>query len=232
MKILSIIPARGGSKGIPLKNLAQINGKSLLYYTITASLNSKFINRTIVSTDHKKIANEARKFGAEIVMRPKNLANDTVSLEPVIMHVLEHLQQTECYIPDVIILLQNTSPLRTAKHVDAALTLMIKRKYDSILSGFLIHTFLWKYKQNKTIKPLSYDPKKRPNRQNMSEQLFENGAIFATKYNSFIKSKCRISGKIGFYKMPLELSYNVDNPNDLSDIVKIFKEQKTLKQRK
>ena len=180
MKVLSIIPARGGSKGIPLKNLVMLNQKPLLYYTVIASLKSKIINKTVVSTDNKKIGKVALKLGAEVVYRPKKLATDTTALEPVIEHVLNYLNRHQNYTPDIIVILQNTSPLRTAKHIDEALTLMRKQNYDSILSGFSIHTFLWK-KSKKVIIPLDYNPKKRPNRQSMDEQLFENGAIFATK---------------------------------------------------
>jgi CMP-N-acetylneuraminic acid synthetase len=222
MKVLSIIPARGGSKGIPLKNLVQLNRKSLLYYTVTASLKSKIINRTIVSTDNKMIGRSALKLGAEVVYRSKNLATNTTPLEPVVKHVLEYLKKHEGYIPEIIVILQITSPLRTAKHIDGALTLMKKQKYDSILSGFSTHTFLWK-QSKKTIVPLDYNPKKRPNRQNMYERLYENGAIFATKIKSFLTSKCRISGKIGFYKMPLENSHNIDSYDDLNSLRKFLK---------
>jgi len=222
MKVLSIIPARGGSKGIPLKNLVMLNQKPLLYYTVIASLKSKIINKTVVSTDNKKIGKVALKLGAEVVYRPKKLATDTTALEPVIEHILNYLNRHQNYTPDIIVILQNTSPLRTAKHIDEALTLMRKQNYDSILSGFSIHTFLWK-KSKKVIIPLDYNPKKRPNRQSMDEQLFENGAIFATKTSCFTKNKCRISGKIGFYNMPLESSYNVDSYDDLRSIKKFFK---------
>ena len=222
MKVLSIIPARGGSKGIPLKNLVMLNQKPLLYYTVIASLKSKIINKTVVSTDNKKIGKVALKLGAEVVYRPKKLATDTTALEPVIEHILNYLNRHQNYTPDIIVILQNTSPLRTAKHIDEALTLMRKQNYDSILSGFSIHTFLWK-KSKKVIIPLDYNPKKRPNRQSMDEQLFENGAIFATKTKCFTKNKCRISGKIGFYNMPLESSYNVDSYDDLRSIKKFFK---------
>ena len=151
MRVLSIIPARGGSKGIPLKNLVMLNQKPLLYYTVTASLKSKIINKTVVSTDNKKIGKVALNLGAEVVYRPKKLATDTTSLEPVIEHVLNYLNTHDGYNPEIIVILQNTSPLRTTKHIDEALTLMKKQNYDSILSGFSIHTFLWK-KSKKTRK--------------------------------------------------------------------------------
>ena len=100
---------------------------------------------------------------------------------------------------------------------------MIKNKFDSVLSGFSYYSFLWNYKNNNSVKSISYDPKKRPNHQNMKEQLYENGALFASTLNAFKKSNCRISGKIGFYKMPIELSYNIDTFEDLKDVKRMIK---------
>ena len=131
MEILSIIPARGDSKGIPLKNIVKINKKPLLYYTVSASLKSKLVTRTIVSTDHEKISKIAKSLGSEVIKRPKNLANDHIALEPSISQTLDHLKKTENYKPDIILILQNTSPLRNSKHIDEALTLLSinSRKY-------------------------------------------------------------------------------------------------------
>jgi len=225
MNVLGVIPARGGSKGIPLKNLTPLNGKPLLYYTVKASMDSEIINRTVVSTDNSLISKVATQLGADVILRPKRLSNDTVTLEPVIFHILNTLQKKEDYLPDVIVLLQNTSPLRTATHIDEALNKLKNEKLDSILSVCETHSFVWKI-QNKTIKPLNYNPLKRPNRQDMEKFFQENGAIYATKYSSFINSSCRISGRIGFYKMPVELSYQIDTPHDLFLIEQLMKKNK------
>ena len=214
IKILSIIPARGGSKGIKLKNLKILNGKPLLDYSINASLKSKFITRTIVSSDHLEILKKAKKLGAEIIKRPKKLSTDSSHIEPVIDHCLQHLKSKEKYIPDVIILLQNTSPLRTTKHIDDALTYFLNSKFDSMLSGYISHYFIWKINHNHVI-PINYDPKKRPNRQEFNNQFVENGAIYVTKYSAFKNSKCRISGRIGFFEMDKELSIDIDTKSDL-----------------
>ena len=104
MKILAIIPARGGSKGIIGKNLFPINGKPLLYYTASACLNSNLVNRTIVSTNDTQISKVAKQIGAEVIMRPKSLSTDTSSIEPVLKQVLDYLKNKEKYIPDIIIL--------------------------------------------------------------------------------------------------------------------------------
>ena len=214
MKILSIIPARGGSKGIPLKNLKLLNNKPLLDYTVTSSLGSKFITRTIVSSDHQKILDRAENLGAEIIKRPKQLATDSSKIEPVIEHSLKYLKSKYDYSPDIIILLQNTSPLRTKKHIDEALNLFLNSKYDSMLSCYRSHYFLWTSKNNKLL-PVNHDPKKRPNRQQMNDQFIENGAIYITTYAAFKKSHCRISGKIGLFEMPQKLSIDIDTKSDL-----------------
>jgi len=219
MKILSIIPARGGSKGIPLKNLKLINGKTLLEYSVNSSLKSKFINKTIVSSDNDRILLKSKKLGAEIITRPKYLATDSSKLEPVIEHCLKNLKLKQNYVPDIIVLLQNTSPLRTTKHIDDALNLFLNSKFDSLLSGYNSHYFIWE-KKNNNVLPINYNPKKRPNRQNTSNQYVENGAIYVTKYSAFKKSKCRISGKIGFFEMPKELSIDIDTKSDLSEATK------------
>jgi CMP-N,N'-diacetyllegionaminic acid synthase len=221
MEIMAIIPARGGSKGIPLKNLKLLNGKPLIDYSINGSLKSKFITRTIVSSDHPKILNRAQKLGAEIIKRPKNLATDSSQLEPVIEHCLNHFKLKENYVPDIIILLQNTSPLRTKKHIDDALSTFLDSKFDSMMSCYSSHYFLWTLKKNILI-PKNHDPKNRPNRQQMNNQFIENGAIYITKYNTFKKSHCRISGKIGLYEMPKELSIDIDNKLDLVEANKNF----------
>ena len=148
MNILGIIPARGGSKGIPMKNLIKLNGKTLLNYSINSSLNSKYITKTIVSTDDEKITNHSKKLKVEVISRPKKLATDKAHIESVIEHSLNYLQKNHDYIPDLIVLLQNTSPLRTSKHVDAALKFFSKNKYDSILSAYPSHKFLWEKQRN------------------------------------------------------------------------------------
>lgn len=215
MEILALIPARGGSKGIPMKNLSKLNNKSLLDYSVNSSVNSKFVSRTVISTDDEIIANYSKKFkNVQTIIRPKRLATDKAQIEPVISHVLDHLKSTENYIPELIVLLQNTSPLRTSKHIDAALKKFLKNNFDSLLSATVSHKFLWK-KYRKYFIPVNYNPKKRPNRQNIKDQFFENGSIYITKFNSFTKTKSRISGKIGIYEMDEDDSIEIDSPFDL-----------------
>ncbi len=227
MKILAIIPARGGSKGVPGKNLFPINGKPLLHYTVTACLNSALVNRVVVSTNDEEISRVAKQIGAEVVRRPKKLSGDLSPVDPVLEHVLDYLKNKEKYMPDIIILAQNTSPLRTSQHIDEALNLLTKKNYDSVLSGYPYHIFAWNKMNQLTVKPHEHDPSTRLTRQETHEQILENGALYATTIAAFKKSHCRVSGKTGFYSMPMELSYNIDHTDDLRKTEKILQAQNT-----
>ncbi|MHA7733114.1 acylneuraminate cytidylyltransferase family protein [Nitrosopumilus sp. S6] len=224
LKIISIIPVRGGSKGIPMKNLKILNKKPLLYYTINNSLQSKYVDRTIVSTENDELSRYAKKIGAEVIPRPKKLSLDKSPTEPVMLHTLEFLKKNENYIPDVIILLQNTSPFRTVKHIDEAFDLFFKQRYDSVLSGVSSSELIW-INKNKSSFPINYNPTKRPQRQNIKSIYFENGAIYITKYKNFLKSKCRISGKTGIFVMPKKNSIEIDEPHDLTQARKMIKQK-------
>ena len=222
---IAIIPARGGSKRIPLKNIKEFCGKPMITYAINAANESGIFEHVVVSTDDEKITNHSKKLKVEVISRPKKLATDKAHIESVIEHSLNYLQKNHDYIPDLIVLLQNTSPLRTSKHVDAALKFFSKNKYDSILSAYPSHKFLWE-KQRNNFKSINYDPLKRPNRQDMNDQYIENGAIYITKYTSFKKTKCRISGKIGIFKMSEDDSIDIDTTFDLLHAQLILKSKK------
>jgi len=133
-KILAIIPARGGSKRVPRKNIKILGGKPLLAYSIEHSQSSKYINRTIVSTEDEEIAQIAKKYGAEVpFMRPKELAQDDTTDFPVFEHVLNWLKENENYLPDVVVQLRPTSPLRKVEDVDGAIELLMKNpEADSV----------------------------------------------------------------------------------------------------
>jgi CMP-N,N'-diacetyllegionaminic acid synthase len=127
--VVALIPARGGSKGIPRKNLAPVAGRPLLAWTVDAALASRVVTRTVVSTEDEEIASAARSLGAEVLARPPELAADDTPMQPVIAHALEGLGA-----PDVLVLLQPTSPLRRAEHVDEAVELLLATGADSVVS--------------------------------------------------------------------------------------------------
>ena len=132
---LAIIPARGGSKGIPKKNIKLLAGKPLIQWTIEHALNSSCVSRLVVSTDCEDIADISTKLKAEVpFLRPNELSSDTASTESAILHCLEWLSLNENYQPDNIILLQPTSPIRSLDAIDNAFDTFLKKKADSLLS--------------------------------------------------------------------------------------------------
>ncbi len=130
MRVIGLIPARGGSKGIPRKNLAPLGGRPLLAYTVEAALGSKALTRTVVSTDSPEIAEVARALGAEVpFVRPAHLARDETPMRDVVLHALGELG-----VCDVLVLLQPTSPLRGSRHIDEAVRLLLDSGADSVVS--------------------------------------------------------------------------------------------------
>ena len=133
--IVAVIPARGGSKRLPRKNIIDLNGKSLIAYTIEAALKSKYINKVIVSTEDKEIAEVAEKFGAKVpFIRPAKLASDTASTLGVLKHAVTFIEKEENKKIDIVITLQPTSPLRTVHHIDESIEKFLKNNFDSLVS--------------------------------------------------------------------------------------------------
>ncbi len=222
MKILAIIPARGGSRGIPLKNIVDLNGKPLIYYTINAAQTSRIFDRIIVSTDNKKIEKVSIGYGAEVIRRPKRLASDTATTESVVLYTLAYLKKAEGYNPDIICLLQPTSPSRDYKDIRNAYKKFRLEKLDSLLSVVSNTAFIWK-KTKTGIKPVNYNYlARRPRRQDMKNQFKENGAIYMTKYGIFMKFKNRLGGRIGYYLLDERRSVDVDSVDDLLAAQKIL----------
>ena len=141
---LAIIPARGGSKGLPGKNLLHVGGKPMLDWSVGAATACTRIRRTVVSTDDEAIAAQARRAGAEVpFMRPAELAQDATATEPVLIHAVETLAAREGFRPDAVVLLQPTSPLRRAGALDRAIELFEREGADSQLSVCESHHFFW-----------------------------------------------------------------------------------------
>jgi len=135
MDVLGVIPARGGSKGIPHKNIATVAGQPLLAYTCDAALSSKRLTRVILSTDDPNVAEVGQHYGIEVpFLRPVELAQDEIPILDVLQHVLKTLQETENYQPQVVVLLQPTSPLRRAEHIDEAVDILLRTGADSVVS--------------------------------------------------------------------------------------------------
>lgn len=180
MKILAIIPARSGSKRLPGKNILQLGNLPLISFTINSARKSKLINKIFISTDSKQIAKICESKGIKVpTLRPKKLSQDKTSSVSVIQHALSYLQKNENYVPDIILLLQPTSPFRTSQLIDKSIRLLIKSKASSVISVKKNKTELKNsfYYRNEILLPYQKISKKQSSMKN-SELFFPTGSIY------------------------------------------------------
>ncbi len=203
MKTISLIPARGGSKGIPLKNIIELDGKPLISYTIEASKKSN-VDETWVSTDSNDISSVSKTYGAKIIDRPYEISKDTSQSEETLLHAAYQVDF------DILVFIQPTSPLITSEDINKGLEMM--DEYDSVFSVTKEH---WIPRWTMDVKPHEWEIDNRPMRQDKPEMYVENGAFYITKRKNLLDSKLRYSGKKGVVEMPLSRSFQVDTMEDL-----------------
>lgn len=223
--IIAIIPARGGSKGLPNKNILSLLGKPLINWTIEAALTSKLIDQVFVSTEDKKIAKLSKKCGANIITRPFNLATDTATSDDVILHAINELSKSDIAF-DYICLLQPTSPLRTSKHIDEALTILKNKPIKSIMSVYqpdLNIAKAFKTENDGTLSGLiSKDAPFMP-RQQLPNFYIPNGAIYIFDVNEFLICNQIPREGIVPYIMHNDDSFDIDDQKDFDLVEKKLK---------
>lgn len=213
-KVVAFIPARGGSKGIEGKNIINVVGYPLIAHSILA-LKAAGIEEVWVSTDNKRIGKIASLYGAKVIKRPGELAEDDSPTEDAITHFLG---KVKC---DVVVMVQATSPMLTAEELDRGISKFFIGEYDSLFSAIKTNDMLiW----NNKLEPLNYIPEERGNRQSRKGFiLIESGAFYIFTKKIFLKKKCRIAGKIGFSEVSFWRSFQVDNKVDLNNITKLMR---------
>ena len=208
MKTIAFIPARGGSKSIPFKNIKSFCGKPLIYWTIKAAVETNKVDQVVIATDSLEIEETVKSFSfdkVKVYRRDKKNAEDTSSTENVI---LEYLSKSNLSNKDCFILIQATSPLLIKNDIEKGLNIF--NENDSVLSCVKSKRFLWSDKG----KPLNYDYKNRPRRQDFAGFLMENGAFYISSIHDILKSENRISGKIGVSEMPEYTAVEIDEEED------------------
>ena len=228
MSILAIIPARGGSVGLKNKNMYPLNGRPLLFYTLDAAKKAKLIDRIIVSSDSKKILNFSKKNLIEVIKRPKKISGSKSTTHEAIIHCLNFLKKKENYVPDIIIILQPTSPLRNSKHINKAIEIFLKdKKATSLVSCVKVpHNFhpMSLMKQSKGGYLLNFLKRKKFifRRQDKDLLFARNGAaIYIVKYEYI--NKFLFGGKIINFTMDEDDSIDIDSLADIKIAKKILK---------
>lgn len=224
MNNIAIIPARGGSKGIPRKNLRLLAGKPLVAHTIDHACQALSVSRVVVSTDDQEIAAVAQRYGAEVVWRPAEISGDTASSESALLHALDFLKQAEDYDPDLVVFLQCTSPLTVPGDIDGTIHALLENNADTALTVAPFHYFLWKQEDGDAT-GINHDKRVRPRRQDRETQYVETGAVYVMRVQGFRETGHRFFGKTATYVVPAERRLEIDEPADLLVAETLMREQ-------
>jgi len=214
-EVICVIPARGGSKGIPLKNLQVVGEYSLIARTIRASLAADSVNRVVVSTDHADIEAEARAHGAQVVVRPDDLSGDSVDSESAVRHVVDSLELTDESKDAIVLLAQATSPFTSPNDFESAISPILEGSADSTFTAVLGHPFSWSLNAHGFLEPINHDHKRRLPRQEIAPTWVETGAIYATRLILFMKSNSRFNGRISPIEIEPERGLEIDSWDEL-----------------
>jgi len=217
---VAVIPARGGSKGVPRKNLRRVGGIPLIGRAIAAARAADRIDRVVVSTDDPQIAAVAREWGAEVVMRPDELSGDTASSESAVGHALDELARFGVGV-DIVILLQATSPFIDPADLDAAVERVSAGESDTVFSAVESWGFLWRTAPNggsarARAVGINHDHRRRPRRQEREPEFLETGAFYVMDAAGFRQAKHRFFGSIGVALVPGAHAIEIDTEEQLA----------------
>lgn len=219
-RVLGVIPARGGSKGIPRKNLVPLAGKPLLYHTIQAAQGSQRLTRTILSSEDREICSVARSFGVDVpFVRPAGLATDDASSVSVVKHALQWVEDAEGTRYDFICLLQPTCPLRTAGDIDSAIDMLARSDADAVVSLTRVedpHPVKMMVIDHDLVHPLFPDQwRETVRRQELPPTFYLNGAVYCVRREILVDHDSVWGKRTLPYVMPAERSVNIDSLLDV-----------------
>lgn len=215
-EVLAVIPARGGSKSLPRKNVLPLAGIPLVAHTIRAAQASSLVRRVVVSTEDAEIAEIARRFGADVIHRPMELATDEASSEAALLHALEYLEAEEGYRPEILCFLQCTSPLTAPVDIDGLISAMIAAEADTALSVTPFHHFVWRQDANGDAVGVNHDHAVRLRRQDRDKEFLETGAVYAMVADRFRVARHRFFGHTVLHQMPAARVLEIDDPEDFT----------------
>ncbi|WP_346939223.1 acylneuraminate cytidylyltransferase family protein [uncultured Clostridium sp.] len=226
-EILAIIPARGGSKGVPRKNVRELNGRPLIGYTIEAAKKSNRVSRVVVTTEDIEIATVSREYKAEVpYLRPDELSQDNSPTMECVLHMLNYLEKTEGYVSDYVLLLQCTSPLRNHSHINEAIDKLLNSDYDSIVSvcEAEVNPYWANIFEGDKLKYFIEEGRKITRRQELPNVYRMNGAIYLIKTEVLKKQKTFEPEEVMGYIMDSYSSVDIDTEMDFKIAEAIIKE--------
>ncbi|MEV5883969.1 acylneuraminate cytidylyltransferase [Streptomyces sp. NPDC052020] len=219
-RVLAVIPARGGSKGVPAKNLAPVGGVPLVARAVRECRAARLVTDVVVSTDDRAIADAARRAGAEIVPRPAGIAGDTATSEAAVLHALDAHEALHGAPVDVVLLVQCTSPFLTREDVDGVAGAVAERGADTAVTVAPFHGFLWRDAAGGPGdgggRGVNHDKSFRPRRQDRPEDLLETGAAYAMDASGFRAHRHRFFGRTELVRTDPARVLEIDDPHDLA----------------
>lgn len=216
-KILAIIPARGGSKGVPKKNIKELKGKPLIDYTIESAKKSKYIDRVLVSTEDEEIAKVSKRSGAEVpYLRPSQLSQDNSPTIDCVIHMVNWLKENENYIPDYVCLLQCTSPLRTYEDIDRAIEKALYLNMDGVVSvcEAEVNPYWTNVFKGDKLEFFIKEGKQITRRQDLPAVYRVNGAVYLIKTDVLIEKNTFLTDNMSGYIMSNKSSVDIDTEID------------------
>ena len=224
MRVDAIILARGGSKGIPGKNIMDFCGKPLLAWSIEQCLQAQQINTVWVSSDDERILETAEASGAKIINRPDEFSDDIATSESGWLHAIDYLKGIGIEL-DAVLAPQVTSPLRKTEDIEGAINQFFKEELDSLFSASLADDlYFWEKKSDGEMSSINYDYKNRKRRQDFQKQIIENGSFYLFKPEVLRKENNRFGGKIGYSEMELWQMFEIDHIDDVRMCSALMKE--------
>lgn len=223
--IVTIIPARGGSKGIPNKNIISFCGRPLLAWSILQARACSRVSSVWVTSDSQEILDIAQYYGASPILRPPSISGDMATSESAWAHALEYIESTQTKV-DIVVALQATSPLRSSDDIGNSITLLLDKSADSLLSVVEIEDFFMWHLSNESPESINYDYRFRKPRQLIDKKYLENGSIYLFKPDILKMQGNRLGGKIVMFVMDKYKMFQIDSHEDFelcSNLMSAFK---------
>jgi YrbI family 3-deoxy-D-manno-octulosonate 8-phosphate phosphatase len=213
MTVLAIVPARGGSKRVPRKNVRALGGLPLVAHSVLHAAAAESVDAVVVTTDDPEIAEISRRYGAEIVERPAELAGDAATSESALLHALDERRSRGHDDPELVVFLQPTSPARRAGEIDAAVERLRREDADSLFSAAPDRALYWSVFSDGPV-PQNYDPARRLREQERAPQYRENGSIYVVRTKLLRETSTRLGGRVAVHPMDAWSSFQLDSDED------------------